>query len=276
MEKEKRIICYDPELKLEAYSFKGVMQKFPNHFHEYYVIGYIESGRRYLSCKNKEYIVEQGDLVLFNPGENHTCEQLDGKSLDYRCFNITKEVMGKVVLEITGEEYLPNFPEPVLFHNELTASIKELHLMIMEGYRDFKKEELFLFIIEQLIKECEKELEKIFIREESPGVKLVYQYLEHNYMNNISLDELSEIAAMSKYSLIRTFIRERGISPYSCLETIRINQAKKLLEMGIAPLEAALQTGFTDQSHFTNFFKKLIGLTPKQYMNIFREGDKQK
>jgi len=34
-------------------------------------------------------------------------------------------------------------------------------------------------------------------------------------------------------------------------------------------MEVAFQTGFSDQSHFSNFFKKLIGLTPKQYMKIF-------
>jgi len=43
------------------------------------------------------------------------------------------------------------------------------------------------------------------------------------------------------------------------------------LEKGVNPLDAAMQTGFVDQSHFTKFFKKLIGLTPKQYGNIFRE-----
>ncbi len=35
------------------------MQKFPNHFHDYYVIGFIEKGKRHLSCKNKEYSIEQ-------------------------------------------------------------------------------------------------------------------------------------------------------------------------------------------------------------------------
>jgi AraC-like DNA-binding protein len=41
------------------------------------------------------------------------------------------------------------------------------------------------------------------------------------------------------------------------------------LKKGVPPLEVAYSTGFGDQSHFTNFFKKLIGLTPKQYMRIF-------
>ena len=46
MEQETRTVKYDTELKVEAYSFKGIMQKFPNHFHDYYVIGFIESGER--------------------------------------------------------------------------------------------------------------------------------------------------------------------------------------------------------------------------------------
>ena len=56
MKQEERRVCFDEDLGIEAYSFKGIMQKFPNHFHEYYVIGFIESGRRRLSCKNKEYV----------------------------------------------------------------------------------------------------------------------------------------------------------------------------------------------------------------------------
>ena len=54
-------------------------------------------------------------------------------------------------------------------------------------------------------------------------------------------------------------------------EKRRINKAKKFLKMGISPMEAAFQSGFTDQSHFTRFFKNFIGLTPKQYQDIFSE-----
>ena len=46
---------------------------------------------------------------------------------------------------------------------------------------------------------------------------------------------------------------------------------KKLLEKGVAPVDAAVTTGFSDQSHFSNFFKEFIGLTPKQYQRIFEE-----
>ena len=51
----------------------------------------------------------------------------------------------------------------------------------------------------------------------------------------------------------------------------RVGEAKRLLEAGTAPAEAALEAGFSDQSHLTNQFKRLIGLTPGQYAAIFRE-----
>jgi mannose-6-phosphate isomerase-like protein (cupin superfamily) len=104
MIREERTVRYDNELGIEAYRFKGIMLKFPNHFHEYYVIGFIEAGRRHLSCKNREYTIGDGDMILFNPLDNHTCEQTDGKTLDYRCLNIQPEVMRKTILEITGAD----------------------------------------------------------------------------------------------------------------------------------------------------------------------------
>lgn len=270
MRKEIRTVKYDTDLKVEAYLFQGVMQKFPNHFHEYYVIGFIEGGRRHLSSKNKEYTVEAGDLLLFNPYDNHACEQIDGRALDYRCINIQSAVMGKAVTEITGRDQMPSFSLQVIKQSELVFLLKELHLMIMEGDTGFRKEEIFFFLLQQLLEEYTEEV--LFAqREQRAEVQLICEYLEENYMHNIKLDDLSVLTGLSKYYLLRFFTKEKGISPYSYLETIRIDRAKKLLEQGVAPIDAALQTGFVDQSHFSNFFKKFIGLTPKQYMNIFND-----
>ena len=271
MEQETRTVKYDPELKIEAYSFKGIMQKFPNHFHDYYVIGFIESGERCLSCKNRKYTVEPGDLLLFNPRDNHTCEQIDGRTLDYRCINVHPETMSKAAFEITGKDYLPYFSPAVIFHSELASLLRELHMIIMEEEKDFRKEEIFFFLLEQLIEEFSEEGIEQSGPEENRETKIICNYLEKNYMKNITLDELSGLTGLSKYYLLRSFTKQKGISPYRYLETIRIDRAKKLLEKGVLPIEAALQTGFTDQSHFTNFFKKFIGLTPKQYMNIFKD-----
>ncbi|HBF6867652.1 TPA: AraC family transcriptional regulator [Clostridioides difficile] len=273
MRQEERTVCFDRELKIEAYRFKGIMQKFPNHFHEHYVIGFIEKGQRYLSCKNKEYTTSTGDLLLFNPFDSHTCEQIDDKVLDYRCINIKPEIMKKTVFEITGKNYLPKFNQPVIFRSELVPLLQELHYIIMEEELDFKKEELFFFLIEQLIEEYTEPNLQSNLENTNIEIQAVCDYLENNYAEHIVLDELSTIAGMNKYSLLRNFTKLKGITPYRYLENIRVNKAKKLLEKGVEPIDAAIQTGFVDQSHFTNFFKNFIGLTPKQYQNIFINDD---
>jgi len=271
VKQEIRTVKYDIQLKVEAYHFQGIMQKFPNHFHEYYVIGFIEKGQRFLSCKNNEYTIETGDLLLFNPRDNHACEQIDGKTLDYRCINIKPEIMSKVIFEITGKEYLPYFKSQVVFHSELIVVLRELHQIIMEEEKDFRKEEIFFFLLEQLIEEYTEQEVPAGNTEQSTEARVICEFLENHYMENITLDDLCKLTGLSKYYLLRSFTKQKGISPYSYLETIRIDKAKKMLEQGVMPIDVAILTGFTDQSHFSNFFKKFIGLTPKQYMNIFND-----
>lgn len=271
MKEERRTVKYDAELQVEAYHFEGIMQKFPNHFHAYYVIGFIEQGKRFLSCKNKEYTIEPGDLLLFNPHDSHSCEQIDGKTLDYRCINIQPEVMSKAMLEMTGQEFVPYFTPSVVFRSELIPVLRELHQILMGDETDFRKEEMFFFLLEQLLEECTEQSVTPEQNEPSVEVRAICEFLEQNYAQSISLRDLCSLTGRSKYYLLRSFTKQKGISPYSYLETIRIGQAKKMLEQGMQPIDVALQTGFTDQSHFSNFFKRFIGLTPKQYRSIFQE-----
>lgn len=59
-EQEQRHVYYDTDLKIEAYHLTGIVQPFPNHFHDYYVIGFVEGGRRHLWCRDREYDLSAG------------------------------------------------------------------------------------------------------------------------------------------------------------------------------------------------------------------------
>ena len=142
--------------------------------------------------------------------------------------------------------------------------------MNMQEETGFNKEESFFFLIEQLLLEYTEQQATAENGEPSLEMKQICEFLENNYAAAVTLDDLCALTGLSKYYLLRSFTKQKGISPYSYLQTIRISRAKKLLEQGILPIEVAFQTGFTDQSHFSNFFKKFIGLTPRQYMNIFK------
>ncbi len=258
-------------MHIEAYSFEGVKQKFPNHFHDYYVIGFIENGKRLLVCNGRESVIQPGDILLFNPGDNHACQQVSEEALDYRCLNIQPDVMKKTAMEIKGTASLPVFRENVAFNSNLADSLRELHRMIADKNRDFKKEEIFYFLMEQLIQEYSGVQPYDKSEEPSAEIQTVCRFIEEHYAETISLDQFSYLTGLSKYHLLHSFTKQKGISPYSYLEAIRIAHAKKLLEEGESPADTAFATGFHDQSHFTNFFKKFIGLTPKQYGIIFQE-----
>lgn len=268
MKKETRTVVYDDELRLEAYRFEGTQQPFPNHFHEYYVIGFVESGERCLSCKNNEYAIQKGNVLLFNPGDNHACVQNDGGTLDYRGFNISKEVMLDLTEEVTGKRELPGFSENVIFDEEVICYLHPLHEMVMKGLCDFGKEENLLLLISMLIQRYEQPFENC-IPECQEEIEKACRFMEQHFAERIYLDQICRYAGLSKFTLLRAFTKSKGVTPYSYLENIRIGEAKKLLEQGFPPIEAALRTGFSDQSHFTNYFNRFIGLSPGVYREIF-------
>lgn len=268
-EQEQRHVYYDRDLSIEAYNLSGIVQKFPNHFHEYYVLGFIYGGRRRLWCKGQEYELSSGDMLLLNPRDNHFCVPINGELLDHRAINISPKVMLRAVKEITGTEYLPHFTQNVVYKSDIAQSISDLYIAILSQASKFKKEETFFFLLEQLLQEYATPFDEVDISEPNQQIKMLCTYMEEHFADNITLDDLLTMTDFGKSYLLRSFTKQIGISPYRYLQTIRIDRAKRFLEQGIAPIDAAAMAGFSDQSHFSNFFKEFIGLTPKQYQKIF-------
>lgn len=266
-------IRYDEDLCIEAYQFNGVVQTFPNHFHEYYVIGLIEEGERRVTVMGREYLIGPGDFMTLNPMDNHACEQTDGGVLRYRCINVKQEIMLRAAREILGIAKLPGFCEPVQYKTELAGLFCDLHDGIMNGAPGLEKEEAFLVFMDHLLSGHAEFGKTGGVLLERKEIEDVCAFLELHYAEPITLEMLSSIANLNKYSLVRIFTRCKGITPYRYLETVRINKAKKLLEQGVKPAQAAQQTGFSDQSHFSSYFSRFIGLTPGMYQSIFREKD---
>ncbi len=272
MRKETRTVVYDEELHMEAYRFEGIMQSFPKHFHEYYVIGLVESGERRLSCRNQEYSIHPGSILLFNPGDSHACVQTDDGTLDYRALNISRDTMLELAAEITGNRSLPGFSPAVIRDEEAVCYLRPLHEMMMNGSSELGKEENLLFLLslliqkygqpfEECIPECRKEIEK------------ACAFMEAHYTEHLCLEQICRHTGLSKSTLLRAFTKSKGVTPYCYLENIRICAARRLLEQGVTPVDAALQTGFSDQSHFTNYFSRFIGLPPGVYRGIFLRKD---
>ncbi len=268
MNKETRTIVYDDELQIEAYSLNGFVRAFPKHFHEYYVFGLIEGGKRLLSCKNEEYRLQKNDIVVFNPGDNHACRPVENESLDYRGINVPKETMFRSSQEIIGESYLPIFSTNVIYDEEIAELLRLLHQQMITESHEFEKEEIFYFLISHLLHKYGMILEKE-LTNCAEDIEKACSYMEENFAKHISLNELCNHIGMSKSTLLRAFTKSKGVTPYCYLENVRVSKAKNFLEQGVALSEVAQMTGFSDQSHFTNYFSRFIGISPKTYREIF-------
>lgn len=96
----------------------------------------------------------------------------------------------------------------------------------------------------------------------SPRIRRVQEYVEVHVGEALCLDDLAEVAGLSRYHFSRVFREEVGRTPWAFVRDARIERAKELLAEGRTPAEAAHEAGFFDQSHLTRVLRRFDGRTP--------------
>ena len=211
MKKEHKTVAYDETLQIEAYRLDRITQPFPNHFHEYYVIGFVARGGALLTCKNREFHVNTGSVVLFQPGDNHGRVKIDESTMDYWGLNIPQETMLTLTEEVTGKRELPGFTVNVLLDEEVNCYLRPLHEMIMAGAGDLDKEENLLLLISLLLRRYGQPFSRSIppCRDE---IECACRFIEEHYAERLSLEEICRCAGLSKSTLLRAFSREKGLT----------------------------------------------------------------
>jgi transcriptional regulator GlxA family with amidase domain len=93
----------------------------------------------------------------------------------------------------------------------------------------------------------------------------VLEYIVTHLNENITNDALAEVAGLSVCHFARMFKETIG-SPHRYVLQSRVEWARELLAGTDMPLsEIAIVTGFSDQSHYTRWFREIIGITPSSY-----------
>jgi AraC family transcriptional regulator len=94
----------------------------------------------------------------------------------------------------------------------------------------------------------------------------VIEYIEANLDRKIALSGLADTAGMSPHYFSELFKQSVHLSPYQYVLRRRIEHARQLLSQpSVTVLEAAVSSGFSDQSQFTKLFRRVVGMTPTRY-----------
>ncbi|HEX9001879.1 MAG TPA: AraC family transcriptional regulator [Blastocatellia bacterium] len=253
---------------LELRQGTSISQPYPKHWHDEVHFCLIQDGSGNLTYRGEKHWTPAGCLFIVHPGEVHSNQADEGGSCSYRNLYAEPELIRQAAAEITGHPGgLPFFSAAPIHDREVIALYLELHQSLEAENLKLEQDELFLGFLAKLIaRHSESSWE---LREPGRDGEAVYRardYLMDNFSRNISLDELAGIAGLSPFHLNRVFSREFGLPPHAFLTQVRVARAKSLLKQGASITETAIEVGFSDQSHFTRHFRRLVSVTPGHYL----------
>jgi AraC-like DNA-binding protein len=101
----------------------------------------------------------------------------------------------------------------------------------------------------------------------APGaLRRVREYIDGHFTENIRLEALAEVADLSRCYFARAFKQSVGTSPHAYMMQQRLERAKRLLaETDLSLGQVALDSGFSDQSHFSSCFRRHFGVSPRSF-----------
>lgn len=238
------------------------------HTHSCLEIFFCVKGTGQFYIAGKYLNVGKNDLVIINPGIDHTEVSLSNAPLEY------------IVLGIDGVEFAfgdgNNLLRTYNFHENTDDILIPLKGILKETqtkpawYETACKNLLELILIHLFrLTSFEVTASENRANKECSEIK---RYIDSNYSENITLDYLSEIAHLNKYYLVHAFNREFNVSPINYLIQRRIRESKYLLEHTNHSLSKISDLlGFSSQSYFSQSFRRLEEMSPNEYRRLQRD-----
>ncbi|WP_276496246.1 GlxA family transcriptional regulator [Pontibacter litorisediminis] len=102
------------------------------------------------------------------------------------------------------------------------------------------------------------------------AVRAAQKYIENNYSDKLTVDQLAEKVAIGRRSFERRFLKATNNTVLEYMQRIRIEAAKRSLETSSKNInEVMFDVGYTDTKAFRTIFKRITGLTPIEYRNKY-------
>ena len=254
---------------------------YPMHWHDEMEIVYVESGEFEESIDLENYHVRQGDIILINPCSLHSFRQIENKRTLFRTIIFNFNMLTSNNTDACSIKYFTPFLDnmyisPVVISAGSPHYDEVLHHVetLIELYNS--KEEYFEIKIKAELFDLFHLLFKYYFQPETndtcikenttQNIKTILDYIEKNYTNPITIEELAECVGLSKHYFMRFFKKYMGMTCIEYINDYRLNIAANLLITSSMQItEVASRIGITNLSYFNRIFKKKYNMTPKEY-----------
>ncbi|MEL6604591.1 MAG: AraC family transcriptional regulator [Cyanobacteria bacterium J06614_10] len=257
-------VLHDLELLRATY----IDYAFSRHAHEGFGIAVVEAGVMEFEYRGETHAAPAGSIVVTHPGEVHTGQAALEMGWTYRTLLPAIDWLQQAADGLAERRTaLPYFSAPVIHDKQLNQQLIGLHLTLEKSPSPLERESRFLWGMAKLVDNysSDRPVAKP-VGKEQKAVQHIRDYLTAHHSDNISLNDLANLVQLKPLRLLRVFRKQVGLPPHAYLNQVRIRQAKRLLIDGWSISAAAVETGFTDQSHLHRHFKKMVGITPGQYV----------
>jgi len=219
----------------------------------------IDQGRSVILSGGRVLTASPGTVMILEPHTVFTHLSLPVPET-VRVLHITPEVVNEARREVAPRArerpYGAITRSPVL-----CASLVRLHRALLPDGTPLERQELFNTILHEFFEDARQTAPPL----ENHGVRRARELLHQHFREPMTLDDLSRESGVSRFYLHRSFKRATGVAPHVYQNLLRIANARTLLARGVSPCEAAVDSGFCDQSHLTRHFRRAHGLTPAEY-----------
>jgi len=254
---------------LELLRARYTRQRFAPHAHDEYVVGIVETGAARTSFRGGEDVHAVGSVITLAPGEVHTGAAATDEGWSYRTLYPSASLVRFIAREATGRDFAPRFDGSYVHDPRLADRIRAAHVVLESDADPMRKECALLESIGELILKhgstSERQPATLPVPRSMAALRRVRDLLEAEYARTVTIGELAREAGLSSFHLIRVFGASFGLPPYKYLELVRIQQARRLIRHGYPLTHVVHATGFSDQSHLTRYFKRIVGVTPGSY-----------
>lgn len=246
----------------------------PLHTHNSYEFLLVKEGAFCCNTQKKSYILSTGDMVITAPGEPHFITFPEPCTYSRQILQIRPEFVRSAVPDIinTIDSFLcvcGNYI-PAKFIDKYC--IDDIFSEISEYITHLREETDSIVLYDALrlitkigeISKYEDISDKMRVQK---SVRKILEYIDLNFTSPITLKTLSNYMYMDKSYLCRLFKCETGTTINFCINSRRIELAKKLLSDGTAAGEVYKSCGFNGYSTFYREFLKHTNITPEQFKN---------
>ncbi len=250
-------------------------EEYPPHWHNAIEMIMPLNNTYTVICSGREYTLKERDIMLIPAGKIHNLKANPGRRLILLCDNRL----------IEGVPALPELraviADPFVISEESGADIRRSIGHIMEEiytlYFEFgvlSDIYVYMKLLSLLTHIREYQLSKFRMDDSekySDTIHRVFGYIEQNYMNDISLESLADIAGYSACHFSRIFKKYSGTTFISFLNNRRVSAAELLLlEENASVTDAAARVGFSSLTTFNRVFKDINGCTPSEFKKLYR------